>query len=50
VYANTKAILKKTVEELKQLREAGIGILYQGIETGNKEILRKIKKGAFPTG
>jgi radical SAM superfamily enzyme YgiQ (UPF0313 family) len=48
VYANTKAILKKSVEELKELRTAGIGILYQGIETGNKEILRKIKKGAFP--
>ncbi|MBN2159464.1 MAG: radical SAM protein [Spirochaetes bacterium] len=48
VYANTKAILKKSVAELRRLREAGIGILYQGIETGNKEILRKIKKGAFP--
>ncbi|OHD64980.1 MAG: radical SAM protein [Spirochaetes bacterium RBG_13_51_14] len=48
VYANTKAILKKTVEELKELNRAGIGILYQGIETGNKVILRRIKKGAFP--
>jgi radical SAM superfamily enzyme YgiQ (UPF0313 family) len=48
VYANTKAILKKTVHELKELKEAGIGILYQGIESGNKEVLRRIKKGAFP--
>ncbi|MBP7735077.1 MAG: radical SAM protein [Spirochaetes bacterium] len=48
VYANTKAILKKTPAELKELREAGIGIAYQGIESGNKEVLRKIKKGAFP--
>jgi len=48
VYANTKAILKKTPAELAELRDAGIGILYQGIESGNKEILRKIKKGAFP--
>ncbi|MBN2039352.1 MAG: radical SAM protein [Spirochaetes bacterium] len=47
-YANTKAILKKTPEELIQLREAGLGIIYQGIETGNKEVLRRIKKGAFP--
>lgn len=48
VYANTKAILKKTVEELKELRQAGIKIVYQGIESGNKEVLRHVKKGAFP--
>jgi len=48
VYANTKAILKKTPAELGELRDAGIGILYQGIESGNKEVLRRIKKGAFP--
>jgi radical SAM superfamily enzyme YgiQ (UPF0313 family) len=48
VYANTKAILKKSVGELKELKDAGIGILYQGIESGNREVLRKIKKGAFP--
>ena len=48
VYANTKAILKKTPEELKELQEAGIKIIYQGIESGNKEVLRRIKKGAFP--
>ncbi len=48
VYANTKAILKKTPAELVELRDAGIGILYQGIESGNREVLRRIKKGAFP--
>jgi radical SAM superfamily enzyme YgiQ (UPF0313 family) len=48
VYANSKSIMRKTVDELKELREAGLGIVYQGIESGNKEILRKIKKGAFP--
>ncbi len=48
VYANTKSIIRKTVDELRELREAGLGIVYQGIESGNKEILRKIKKGAFP--
>jgi radical SAM superfamily enzyme YgiQ (UPF0313 family) len=48
VYANTKAILKKTPAELAELRDAGVGILYQGIESGNREVLRRIKKGAFP--
>jgi len=47
-YANTKAILKKTPEELKELKEAGIGIVYQGIESGNIEVLKRIRKGAFP--
>jgi len=48
VYGNTKAILKKTPEELAALRQAGLGIVYQGIESGNREVLRRIKKGAFP--
>ncbi len=48
VYANTKAIAKKTPDELKELRGAGLGIAYQGIESGNREVLRRVKKGAFP--
>ena len=48
VYGNAKAIIKKSPEELKELRDAGLGIIYQGIESGNKEVLRHIKKGAFP--
>ncbi len=48
VYGNAKAIIKKTPEELRELRSAGLGIIYQGIESGNKEVLRHIKKGAFP--
>jgi radical SAM superfamily enzyme YgiQ (UPF0313 family) len=48
VYGNSKAILRKTVEELKELKNAGLSIIYQGIESGNKDVLRKIRKGAFP--
>jgi len=48
VYGNTKAIIRKKPTELKKLKEAGLGIVYQGIESGHKEVLRKIKKGAFP--
>lgn len=48
VYANTKAILKKSVAELKQLKEAGLGIVYHGIESGNETVLRRIRKGALP--
>ncbi len=48
VYGNTKAILKKTPSELSELHAAGVGIIYQGIESGNKDVLRRIRKGAFP--
>lgn len=48
VYGNSKAIIKKNISELKELKDAGLGIIYQGIESGNKEVLRKIRKGAFP--
>ena len=45
-YGNAKSILRKTVEELCELQEPGLGIVYLGIETGNEELLRKIRKGA----
>jgi len=45
-YGNAKSILRKSVEELRKLKEHGLGIVYLGIETGNEELLRKIRKGA----
>ena len=45
-YANAKSLQRKSVEELGELKERGLGILYLGIETGNEELLRKIHKGA----
>ena len=44
IYANARDILKKSVEELKELQKLGLGILYLGIESGNREVLRRIKK------
>jgi radical SAM superfamily enzyme YgiQ (UPF0313 family) len=45
-YANAKSIRKKSVEELRELKERGLGIVYLGIESGNGEILARIRKGA----
>jgi len=45
-YANAKSILRKSVDELKKLRELGLKIIYLGVETGNIELLQKIYKGA----
>ncbi|MGM0426701.1 MAG: radical SAM protein [Thermodesulfobacteriota bacterium] len=47
-YANAKSIKMKTLEELKALRENGLGILYMGVETGDEALLKKIHKGASP--
>ena len=46
LYANAKSILRKTPEELLELRNLGVKIAYLGVETGNDEILEKIQKGA----
>jgi len=45
-YANAKSLLRKSVAELIELKEKGLGIVYLGIETGNEELLKKICKGA----
>lgn len=44
-YANAKSIKMKSLEELIELRENGLGILYLGVETGDEELLKKINKG-----
>ncbi len=46
VYANAVDILKKDVEELKELMRLGLGIIYLGLESGNREVLKRIKKNA----
>jgi len=46
IYANSKDILQKDVEELKELKDLGLGIIYLGVESGNREVLKRIKKNA----
>ncbi len=47
-YALPANLLKKSVAELTQLREAGLTLLYYGIETGSADLLKRITKGATP--
>lgn len=44
-YAGPKAILLKSVEELALLKENGLKLLYYGMETGDNNLLAKIRKG-----
>jgi radical SAM superfamily enzyme YgiQ (UPF0313 family) len=45
-YSTPRAGVIKTLSELKELRELGLKIAYLGVETGDKELLKRIKKGA----
>lgn len=45
IYATPGDILRKQDEDLIKLREAGLGMMYIGIESGDDEILKDIRKG-----
>lgn len=45
VYGNTKSILKKSVEDLKELKRLGVGIIYLGVESGDQVTLDRVNKG-----
>jgi radical SAM superfamily enzyme YgiQ (UPF0313 family) len=44
-YANAKSIRKKSEEELRELREHGLGIVYLGMESGDDRVLQEVSKG-----
>ncbi len=46
MYATAQDILHKTDEELKALHEAGLDMLYIGLESGSDEVLRDIEKNS----
>lgn len=45
-YARAKTLAKKSPQELRMLREAGLSRLHVGLETGDDELLTYVKKGA----
>lgn len=48
LYANAKSVRMKTDEELNELRNKGLGIAYYGVESGDRETLKRIRKGSTP--
>jgi radical SAM superfamily enzyme YgiQ (UPF0313 family) len=44
VYAHARDILEKSEDDLRSLAEAGLTMAYIGIETGNDDLLKKIRK------
>jgi len=45
-YANIGDILRKGVDNLKELKALGLQMVYIGFESGDEETLKRIKKGA----
>ncbi len=45
VYAYAKDVRDKSVNDLQRIREAGLGIAYLGLETGDDDLLRWSRKG-----
>jgi radical SAM superfamily enzyme YgiQ (UPF0313 family) len=45
IYSSPKDILRKSDEELRELKELGLGIAYMGLESGSDSVLENIKKG-----
>lgn len=45
LYGNAKSILRKSIDDLKILREMGLGIVYMGVESGSEKVLTAVKKG-----
>ena len=48
-YARAKTLKRKTVEELKELKEAGLTRIHVGMESGSEKVLKMIKKGITQT-
>ncbi|MFN3580338.1 MAG: radical SAM protein [Pseudomonas sp.] len=44
-YCLPRNLKRKSVDELKELREAGLAMLYVGAESGDDEVLRRVNKG-----
>ncbi|MFZ3132110.1 MAG: radical SAM protein [Desulfosporosinus sp.] len=48
IYGGPKDIQRKSIEELKELKEHGLNIVYLGVESGSARILKAVHKGVTP--
>lgn len=46
IYGDSRSILRKSIEELTELRELGLGIVYHGAESGDDITLAEVQKGS----
>jgi radical SAM superfamily enzyme YgiQ (UPF0313 family) len=46
LYGSPQNLEKKSVDDLKRLRDAGLTMIYYGVESGDDEVLKRVIKGA----
>jgi len=49
-YARSKTLAQKSADELKAIREAGLDRLHIGLESGDDDVLKKVRKGVTAEG
>ena len=49
-YTRSKTLAQKKLQELKAIREAGLDRVHVGLETGDDDLLKRIKKGVNSEG
>jgi len=47
-YATTQDILRRSVNEMKELHKLKLGMLYIGLESGDNVVLKHVEKGVLP--
>ena len=47
-YGRAQTMMRKSVAEMQELCDAGLNMLYSGLESGSAEVLEKIRKGTTP--
>ena len=45
IYGYAKDVREKTIDELHAMKEKGLGIIYLGLESGDDDLLRWVRKG-----
>lgn len=48
-YGDTRSVGRKSAQELQELHDAGLGIVYHGMESGDDDVLERINKGGTRT-
>lgn len=46
IYANARSIINKSLDELVELKNRKLGIVYLGVESGDDRVLERVRKGA----
>ncbi len=49
-YARSRTLVQRSLDHLIQIRKAGLDRLHLGLETGDPDLLKQVKKGVTPRG